>query len=445
VHVEPGLNARAAEESELDGLVASIARHGVLQPLLVRERDEGGAWLVAGHRRLTAARAAGLSEVPVVLVDGERFELTAVENLQRAQLSPLEEARAFQALADAGRTPRGIATALGVSQRRVIERLAILALTGAGQAAAGDGSLPLSAVSVLGELTALSGALADRVLATALELGDAGALARDPGWVLQRAVGFGWEEGAALGWLAVGRRIPVAALGIEDAELVARAQRIAALTFEPAGVRLGEEQLAQAVAARCAWSRGGFGVVGRDWLATQAPALIAAELERVEAELAERRSTSPGPGGESTAAASGNGGDAPSDPDAQARAAERAQAAEDRRRAAALNDGLAAKLLKGLASAPWDRDAAMFVAHTSRCCSARSSTPRSSATRNCGRGCRPATRSTGRRARGEGRIRDRPRIAHRARRAPPPRIASRDAHPDSFSTDEGAPRGLDAP
>jgi ParB family chromosome partitioning protein len=109
VHVEPGLNARAAAAEELDGLVASIARHGVLQPLLVRARDEGGAWLVAGHRRLTAAQAAGLSEVPVVLVDGERLELTAVENLQRAQLSPLEEARAFRALAESGRTPRGIA------------------------------------------------------------------------------------------------------------------------------------------------------------------------------------------------------------------------------------------------------------------------------------------------------------------------------------------------
>jgi ParB family transcriptional regulator, chromosome partitioning protein len=56
LHVEPGLNARAAEESELDGLTASIARHGVLQPLLVRAPEEGGAWLVAGHRRLTAAR-----------------------------------------------------------------------------------------------------------------------------------------------------------------------------------------------------------------------------------------------------------------------------------------------------------------------------------------------------------------------------------------------------
>jgi ParB family transcriptional regulator, chromosome partitioning protein len=56
VHVEPGLNARAVEEHELEGLVASIGRHGVVQPLLVRTREQGGAWLVAGHRRLTAAR-----------------------------------------------------------------------------------------------------------------------------------------------------------------------------------------------------------------------------------------------------------------------------------------------------------------------------------------------------------------------------------------------------
>jgi ParB family chromosome partitioning protein len=71
VHVEPGLNARAVEEDELEGLTASTARHGVLQPQLVRGCGKCGAWLVAGHRRLTAARAAGLSEVPVVLVDGE--------------------------------------------------------------------------------------------------------------------------------------------------------------------------------------------------------------------------------------------------------------------------------------------------------------------------------------------------------------------------------------
>src|SRR3954454_19387436 len=111
VHVEPGLNHRSEEDlaAGIEPLRDSVARHGILQPLLVRRRDEGGVWLVAGHRRLAAAQAAGLEDVPVAVVDGERLELTAVENLQRAQLTPLEEARTFQALADAGHSPQGIA------------------------------------------------------------------------------------------------------------------------------------------------------------------------------------------------------------------------------------------------------------------------------------------------------------------------------------------------
>src|SRR4051794_32843873 len=93
VHVEPGLNHRSRQEDAagIEPLRDSVARHGVLQPLLVRAREEGGVWLVAGHRRLAAAQAAGLPDVPVAVVDGERLELTAVENLQRAQLTPLEE------------------------------------------------------------------------------------------------------------------------------------------------------------------------------------------------------------------------------------------------------------------------------------------------------------------------------------------------------------------
>ncbi len=92
VHVEPGLNARSAEVGDLASLRDSIARHGILQPLLVRSREDGGFWLIAGHRRLAAAQQAGLADVPVMPADGERLELTAVENLQRVDLTPLEEA-----------------------------------------------------------------------------------------------------------------------------------------------------------------------------------------------------------------------------------------------------------------------------------------------------------------------------------------------------------------
>jgi ParB/RepB/Spo0J family partition protein len=290
VHVEPGLNARRQEqESELEALRDSVARHGVLQPLLVRPREEGGVWLVAGHRRLAAAQLAELPEVPVVQVTGERLELTAVENLQRAQLSPLEEARAFKSLSDAGHSRKGIAQALSVAPRRVTERLTILEFTDAGQQAVGDGSLPLSAVSVLVELTQVSGQLADRVLAFALVQHDPGALVRDPGWMVARAVGVELSEAAELGWLPTHRRIPLAVLGIEDYALVAKAEAIAASSYDRAGVRLTEEDLARAIAGRCGWAdERGTGVISRDWLAEQAPELVEAEWQEREAEQAQR-------------------------------------------------------------------------------------------------------------------------------------------------------------
>ena len=80
-------------------LADSIATHGVIQPLLVRPIKDGGYQLVAGERRWRAARIAGLTEVPVVikdLIDSETVELAMVENLQREDLNPLEEALGYK-------------------------------------------------------------------------------------------------------------------------------------------------------------------------------------------------------------------------------------------------------------------------------------------------------------------------------------------------------------
>jgi ParB family chromosome partitioning protein len=91
------------EASELEALAASIARHGVLQPLVVR-RHEGAYVLVAGERRLRAAALAGLHEVPVVVRDAvspaEQLELALVENLLRADLDPIEAARGYRRLVE---------------------------------------------------------------------------------------------------------------------------------------------------------------------------------------------------------------------------------------------------------------------------------------------------------------------------------------------------------
>ena len=94
------------ESAALDELAESISQHGILQPLIVTRRAEAGAVsysLIAGERRLQAARRAGLSRVPAIVREAQanqRLELALVENIQRADLDPLEEAEAFRRLID---------------------------------------------------------------------------------------------------------------------------------------------------------------------------------------------------------------------------------------------------------------------------------------------------------------------------------------------------------
>jgi ParB family chromosome partitioning protein len=97
----PGQPRRRFEPDALRELSESIAQSGVLQPLVVRESAGGRYTLIAGERRLRASKLAGLQRVPVVLrdvTDREAFALALVENLQREDLNPLEEATALQRL-----------------------------------------------------------------------------------------------------------------------------------------------------------------------------------------------------------------------------------------------------------------------------------------------------------------------------------------------------------
>ncbi|MCG6964344.1 MAG: ParB/RepB/Spo0J family partition protein [Acidobacteria bacterium] len=116
---------------DLADLVASITRHGILEPLLVRRRTEGhGYELIAGERRFHAALEVGLQEVPCLLVeatDREALEIALIENLQRKDLSPFEEAEGFQTLIDKYHyTHEQVATALGRSRVTVTETLHLL-------------------------------------------------------------------------------------------------------------------------------------------------------------------------------------------------------------------------------------------------------------------------------------------------------------------------------
>jgi ParB family chromosome partitioning protein len=119
LHPNPQQPRHRFDERTLEELAESIRRHGVLQPLLVSEDGPERYLLMTGERRWRAARLAGLATVPAVirerLADGEQLEVALVENLQRQDLTPLEEARAFEDLR----------TSLGLSQAEIAERVAM--------------------------------------------------------------------------------------------------------------------------------------------------------------------------------------------------------------------------------------------------------------------------------------------------------------------------------
>ena len=125
---------RHFSEAELETLAQSVREKGVLQPLLVRPVDEAEAAfeLIAGERRWRAAQRAGLHQVPVLvraLGDVEALEIALIENLQREDLTPLEEAEAYRRLVDEfGRTQANIAEALGKSRSYVTNTLRLLGL-----------------------------------------------------------------------------------------------------------------------------------------------------------------------------------------------------------------------------------------------------------------------------------------------------------------------------
>jgi ParB family chromosome partitioning protein len=126
----PGQPRKVFEPGAIAELTASIAEKGVLQPLLVRPIEDGYE-IVAGERRFRAAREAGLTHVPVIvreLSDQEALEIAIVENLQREDLNPVEEARAFRQLLGFGASQEDVARAVGKSRSTVANSLRLLTL-----------------------------------------------------------------------------------------------------------------------------------------------------------------------------------------------------------------------------------------------------------------------------------------------------------------------------
>ncbi len=165
---------------ELEDLAASIKEHGVLQPLLVTERVDGGYELVAGERRWRASQMAGLATVPALikkLADQQKLEVALIENIQRENLNPLEEAFAYQRLMEEfSLTQQDVADKVGKSRPAVANTVRLLSLPEEVKAALVDKRINMGqARALLGledfakQLDMLSSMLGQRITVRELE------------------------------------------------------------------------------------------------------------------------------------------------------------------------------------------------------------------------------------------------------------------------------------
>ncbi|MBQ7817352.1 MAG: ParB/RepB/Spo0J family partition protein [Oscillospiraceae bacterium] len=133
IEPNPGQPRQDFDELELEALAESIAQHGIIQPLTVRELDSGYYQIIAGERRWRAARLANLQEIPAVVMEADDkkvMELALIENLQRQDLNPVEEALGYQSLmTDYGLTQEETAARVGKSRPAVANALRLLNLS----------------------------------------------------------------------------------------------------------------------------------------------------------------------------------------------------------------------------------------------------------------------------------------------------------------------------
>ena len=133
-HIEPkqGQPRKVFENEPLSQLADSIAAHGVLQPILVRELAEGRYQIVAGERRWRASKLAGLDEIPAIIIEGDEKEaaqIALIENVQREDLNPLEEAEAYRSLAEEyNMTQEELSTKIGKSRSAIANAMRLLDL-----------------------------------------------------------------------------------------------------------------------------------------------------------------------------------------------------------------------------------------------------------------------------------------------------------------------------
>jgi len=178
---------RVFADADLDGLADSIRRHGVLQPIVVREAPAGAPRryeLVVGERRWRASQRAGRATIPATIQNitpQSLLEVALVENVQRRDLNPIELALAFRALVDAGRTQEEIGTQVGLERPTIANHLRLLDLAKEAQEDVESGRLGVGHAKALLQLAnpERRSWLRDRILAEQLSVRAAEELARE--------------------------------------------------------------------------------------------------------------------------------------------------------------------------------------------------------------------------------------------------------------------------
>ncbi len=167
IDVAVDFNARSTMELDaLERLAASITTEGLIQPLLVKPGEDGHVTVIAGHRRLAAAKLAGIEQVPVTYYEGERERpVSLVENLHREDLDPVDAARGLKAIAEEFNltTNKDIAAQVNMSVQWVGERLRLLKLPEGCQARIASGEVPVEAERVLRKVAEVSPRIAECV------------------------------------------------------------------------------------------------------------------------------------------------------------------------------------------------------------------------------------------------------------------------------------------
>ncbi len=191
--VEAGLKQprKRFEEEALSDLADSIREHGILQPLTVRRLSSGYYQIIAGERRWRAAKQAGLSEIPALIIDADDrkvMELGLIENLQREDLNPMEEAEGYAVLINEhGMTQEEVARRMGKSRPTVANALRLLALPANVQPLLEDGVLSAGHARAILSVSGAENqqALAERVVKDGLSVRQAESLSK--GFVADKA------------------------------------------------------------------------------------------------------------------------------------------------------------------------------------------------------------------------------------------------------------------